>query len=235
MKRAYTLIEILVVIAILAVLIALVFPVLASARAKARTSQCSAQMRQIGQAMQLYSADYDCSLPTITIGVFVDHHASSPVTWRTLLQTYITGSSFPACPEVNLPARMQEFKGSTPVCGYAYNGRLGSTVKITMPNQKPGDHYVGVSDSVLSFSALTVTVIEARPGILACRAPDSSKEVHGIWSDDFTAEIEAQTQGARRHTNGANYLFADGHLKWLTPEKLKTGRTSDGIHPGFGL
>jgi prepilin-type processing-associated H-X9-DG protein len=92
-----------------------------------------------------------------------------------------------------------------------------------------------VSNSVLNFSALTITVIEARAGIVARRSPDVGKELYGIWSDDFTAEIEAQPEGGRRHNNGANYLFADGHVKWLMPERIKAGQICDGLHPGFGL
>jgi len=235
MKRAYTLIEILVVVALLAVVIALLLPVLTTARARAHTTQCSTQLSQLGHSMQLYSADYDGSVPPITIAEFVDHHASSPVRWYELLQPYLSKSSFPACPDVQVPAAMQGFGNSPGVSGYAYNGWLGSKVKLNSQDAKQHEYYAGVSDSVLNFSALTITIIEARAGIIARRSPDTGKELFGMWFDNFTAEIAAQPEGARRHNKGASYLFADGHVKWLTPEKLQTGRTCDGIHPGFGL
>jgi prepilin-type N-terminal cleavage/methylation domain-containing protein/prepilin-type processing-associated H-X9-DG protein len=64
MKRSgFTLIELLVVIAIIAVLAALIFPVFASARAKARQNTCISNLRQIGISIELYAMDYDDLYP----------------------------------------------------------------------------------------------------------------------------------------------------------------------------
>jgi prepilin-type N-terminal cleavage/methylation domain-containing protein len=64
MKRSgFTLIELLVVIAIIAVLVALIFPVFASARAKARQNTCISNLRQIGISIELYAMDYDDLYP----------------------------------------------------------------------------------------------------------------------------------------------------------------------------
>jgi prepilin-type N-terminal cleavage/methylation domain-containing protein len=49
-RRAFTLVELLVVISIIALLIALLIPALASARLVARESGCLVNRRQIGQA-----------------------------------------------------------------------------------------------------------------------------------------------------------------------------------------
>jgi prepilin-type N-terminal cleavage/methylation domain-containing protein len=57
--RAFTLVELLTVIAILSVLAALLFPVFATARGKAREISCVSNERQIGQAIKLYTQDYD--------------------------------------------------------------------------------------------------------------------------------------------------------------------------------
>ena len=59
MKRAFTLIEILVVIAIIALLAAIIFPVFATARGKARSAACQSNLKQLGAAMAMYIGDYE--------------------------------------------------------------------------------------------------------------------------------------------------------------------------------
>src|SRR5215208_577745 len=54
--RAFTLIELLAIIAILA---AILFPVFAQARAKARQSSCLSNLQQLGRAGMMYIQDYD--------------------------------------------------------------------------------------------------------------------------------------------------------------------------------
>jgi len=58
-RRAFTLIELLVVIAVISILAAILFPVFAQSREKARQSVCSTHMRQIGMALVMYRQDYD--------------------------------------------------------------------------------------------------------------------------------------------------------------------------------
>lgn len=59
----FTLIELLVVISIIAVLLSLMLPSLSSAREAARAIQCSANQRQIGQALQNYADNYRDYMP----------------------------------------------------------------------------------------------------------------------------------------------------------------------------
>ena len=54
MKKQFTLIELLVVIAIIAILAAILMPALSSARARAKTSACTNNMKNIGLAIQQY-------------------------------------------------------------------------------------------------------------------------------------------------------------------------------------
>src|SRR5262249_45132370 len=51
------------VIAIIAILAAVLFPVFAQARAKARQAVCLSNLRQIGNALEMYLQDYDERMP----------------------------------------------------------------------------------------------------------------------------------------------------------------------------
>jgi prepilin-type N-terminal cleavage/methylation domain-containing protein/prepilin-type processing-associated H-X9-DG protein len=62
----FTLIELLVVIAIISILAAILFPVFAQARQKARQTSCLSNLRQINLAALMYAQDYDETLPYYT-------------------------------------------------------------------------------------------------------------------------------------------------------------------------
>ena len=61
--RKFTLIELLVIIAIIGIFSALLLPVLSHAKNSARRTQCKSNLHSIGQALTMYTGDFNHILP----------------------------------------------------------------------------------------------------------------------------------------------------------------------------
>jgi len=86
--QAYTLLELLVVIAMVAMLAALLLPALARAKEKARSTQCTENLRQWGLAYQMYAADNGDFLPRRGQGVQTLAVINRPDDWFNALPAY---------------------------------------------------------------------------------------------------------------------------------------------------
>ena len=84
-RRGFTLIEVLVVMAIIAVLAAIVFPVLNRAKAAGRKPECLSNLRQLASASMMYAAD-------------ADEHMFGPDYWGDILQPYLKSTEVLHCP-----------------------------------------------------------------------------------------------------------------------------------------
>ncbi len=63
--RAFTLIELLTVIAIIGILAAIIIPTVGAVRAKAKTLQCTAKLREWGKVVRLFANDNKGNIPLI--------------------------------------------------------------------------------------------------------------------------------------------------------------------------
>lgn len=62
-EAGFTLVEILVVISIIALLAAILFPVFATSRRRAQNTMCLSNLAQIGKAVSMYAVDHDDRMP----------------------------------------------------------------------------------------------------------------------------------------------------------------------------
>ncbi|MCS7186921.1 MAG: DUF1559 domain-containing protein [Armatimonadota bacterium] len=65
-RKGLTLMELLIVIAIIAALAGLLFPVFVTVRERARIAHCTNSLKQVGSALHMYAQDYDGFVPPYT-------------------------------------------------------------------------------------------------------------------------------------------------------------------------
>lgn len=67
-NRGFTLVEVLVVVAVIGILAALAIPAFSRATGKADSARCAGNLRQLGVALQLYLADHGQKMPPLLAG-----------------------------------------------------------------------------------------------------------------------------------------------------------------------
>jgi prepilin-type N-terminal cleavage/methylation domain-containing protein/prepilin-type processing-associated H-X9-DG protein len=88
-RRAFTLVEVLVVLGVVALLLAFLATVVDRARASQHNVICVANLRQIARALTLYARDNGSRLPDPEV---------TQVPWETALHDYVSSAAVFACP-----------------------------------------------------------------------------------------------------------------------------------------
>ncbi|HEY3328641.1 MAG TPA: DUF1559 domain-containing protein [Capsulimonadaceae bacterium] len=239
MKRTgFTLIELLVVIAIISILAAILFPVFATAREKARATSCASNEKQIGLAIIQYTQDYDEVYPLAYAAL-----NSSPWTifngWEQDIYPYVKSMKVYQCPDDVVP-RQTYFTASQPPRTYAFPASPKYTDSSFFGWETQSNGYkIGHTPAMNEIPAVSELIMLAE-------APNKSAAVNVESANDFvcapmtstlsngwgctTGQVLQTANGLYdpAHSGGWNYVFADGHVKWLDP----TQTVGKGINGG---
>ncbi len=140
-ERGFTLIEMMIVVAIIAILVAILVPNFMRARAQAQTAACEANLKEIATALELYQTDHQ-QYPNVTaatnvtssepnIGSYLRQTPIDPVapagnyTYQVTNPDTGTASYTITCPGSHDPATLTSIGGTGSKTGIQYTSANG--------------------------------------------------------------------------------------------------------------
>jgi prepilin-type N-terminal cleavage/methylation domain-containing protein/prepilin-type processing-associated H-X9-DG protein len=206
-KPAFTLVELLVVIGIIAVLISILLPALNKARQAAQATQCMSNMRQIGNAFQLYSGSYK----GVVIPGTVYYPDIGTDNWCKLaaMQLYPNGQALAQDKVFRCPSNPYADPGSYSSVGSHYSYAVGGALNGNL------DWHFAVRMPVkfvrIRQSSAHILVFESTDGQCVGYNPDGSGNM-----------LATNWHGNSR----ANYLMVDGSVQAMTEKAFDVRTTS---------
>jgi prepilin-type N-terminal cleavage/methylation domain-containing protein/prepilin-type processing-associated H-X9-DG protein len=212
-RSAFTLIELLIVIAIIAILAAILFPVFAQAREKARQASCTANLRQIGTAVRMYLQDYD--------EVYMPWGQEPPICPQGRLDPYIKNKQVWVCPS-EIDATARNMTDPTRV-SYMFNSgeEVVNGAPVSRVCAQPEANFGRVAELVVTHDSSPTEVgwTEGNTWDAGATTDWPHIRTNGCWdsnADAFTSPCGINSHTAswfNRHNGMFNIVFMDGHVK----------------------
>jgi prepilin-type N-terminal cleavage/methylation domain-containing protein/prepilin-type processing-associated H-X9-DG protein len=221
-RRAFTLVELLVVIGIIAILIALLMPVVARAREQSRRVACLSNLRQIHMVITEYA---NLNKGQIVLGwrMAADDTGSKPFKQFNSM-VFTASSSVSGKPEYVLFGRlfvaglMRQGDGAVYFCPSETNPKyMFDTADNPWPPGFEGDPTKNVNAGY-AMNSETFIPDDLRGTLPAYALPRlNNYRYRAIVADLIATETHVQ----RRHKDGINVLYGDGAATWVDRSALR--------------
>ncbi len=222
---AFTLVELLAVMAVIGILAVLLLPVLAKSKTAAQRIQCASNLRQLGLAVELYWGDngglcFRRCRPANTSGqqwwFGWLQGTSAPEGQRAfdlssgVLFPYLQGSDVRLCPSPAWSSPQFKLKGTNVIFSYGCNACLFVAPGLTPMNATSISRPVA---TVLFGDAAQVNVFQPP----ASPSHPMFEEFYYLDLETNYANFSNQPNGHFRHSRKANVAYADGHVDLEKP------------------
>lgn len=215
-RRAFTLVELLVVIAIIGVLIGLLLPAVQAARQAARRIQCANNLKQIGLAMHMHCNTYGGKFPRSTHGTM-----EFEKTWIYTLAPFMENvDSVRICPEDPRGREKLENQGTSYILNeYICEPGVDEARNINFL-QSTSRTIVVFTASDSRGTAITEDHTHSRNWFRSPTSATWNRIVSDIQPDRFSGP-PLGSPADKRAVGFANYLFADGHVELIPAQQIK--------------